>query len=171
MVHLYYGDGKGKTTAAEGLALRALGAGWKVVLVQFMKGRETSELHSFAGFTDIKIIRNRKDFGFYKNMSEEDKRQITLMHTQNLREAYSLVREGRCGLLVLDEITYPYRLGLVDKSLVEKLLEERPEGLELVLTGRSPDQIFFDGADYITQMRCIRHPYEKGIGAREGVEY
>lgn len=171
MIHLYCGDGKGKTTAAEGLCLRAAGAGIEVVFVQFMKGGLTSELHSFEKLTDIKVIRNRKDFGFYKNMSEEDKRQIRASHDANLKEACGLVAEGRCGLLVLDEITYPYRLGLVDRGLVEGLLNGKPEEMELVLTGRNPEQIFIDKADYITRMCCVRHPYEKGVGARRGIEY
>lgn len=171
MIHLYHGNGKGKTTAAIGLCIRALGAGKRVAFFQCMKGSETSEFTILKGLPGIKILRNKEDFGFYKSMDSDEKKQIKQMHNDNLECAISLVDTGQCDLLVMDEITYPLVWDLIEKQKVYRLLEQKTDDLEIVLTGRNPDERLIEYADYITEMRCVRHPHEKGIAARKGIEF
>lgn len=171
LIHVYCGDGKGKTTCALGLALRAAGAGMKVVIVQFLKGSETSELKSIAKIPNITLLRNTEDFGFTNTMTDKQLKAVKAMHNQNLIKVLDLVKNRECDLLVLDEITYVYKMNLADKSMISSLIKNKPDGLELVVTGRDPDKIFTDNADYITEMVSGRHPFEKGINARKGIEF
>lgn len=171
LIHVYCGDGKGKTTAAAGLALRAAGCGKKVLFVQFMKGNESGEITAMEQIRGIRIFRNKVNYGFYNKMSEEDKMHITKEHNDILQQVTESIERAECDILILDEITYPYQYNLIDKKAVEGIIKCKPPFMELVLTGRNPDQIFLEHADYITEMNCIRHPYEKGIAAREGIEY
>ena len=170
-IHVYMGDGKGKTTAAVGQCVRAAGAGLRVVFVQFMKGRKTSELNSLQRLENLKILRSEEDFGFYAQMSEGDRTEITRIHNRLIDEVTTLVNEGSCDLVVLDELTYPYEWNLIRRESVEELICHKPEQLELVITGRNPAPIMLEQADYITEMKMIRHPYEQGITAREGIEF
>ncbi|MDO5292991.1 MAG: cob(I)yrinic acid a,c-diamide adenosyltransferase [bacterium] len=171
MVHVYHGEGKGKTTAAMGLAVRSAGCGNRVVIVQFLKGSQTGELSILQRIPEIRVLRNKEDLGFVWTMSEEEKERTKCMHNDNLKKAMELVAEGNCDLLVLDELSAAYRRGLIEKDMVQRLLETRTEQLEIVITGRNPDALFIEHADYITEMRKERHPYEKGIPARRGVEF
>ncbi len=169
MIHLYTGNGKGKTTAAIGLAVRAAGYEKSVIFAQFMKGRDTGELHSLARLERVQICRSPKDFGFYSSMSDEDKCELTEIHNAILDRLLETARSESCGMIVLDEITYPVRWGLLDEAKLKALLV--CDGPELVLTGREPAEFLLEAADYITEMRCVRHPFEKGVPARRGVEY
>jgi cob(I)alamin adenosyltransferase len=169
MIHLYMGDGKGKTTAAIGLAVRAAGCGIPVIFSQFMKGNDTGELHSLEQLAQVKICRSPRNFGFYSAMSDEDKRALTGIHNAMLDSLCEAARAGSCGLIVLDEITYPVKWGLLDTDKLKELLV--CSGPELVLTGRDPADFLREAADYITEMRCVRHPFEKGVKARRGIEY
>lgn len=170
MIHLYTGDGKGKTTASVGLGIRAAGCGKKVFFTQFMKGNETGEIRILETLPQIRILRCSRKYPFFKGMSAEDKKQITQEHNEILREIIRALEQKECDMVVLDEITYPINYGLVEEQLVQKLLTFGRER-ELVLTGRNPAACLVEAADYLTEMKCLRHPYEKGIPAREGVEY
>lgn len=170
LIHVYCGDGKGKTTAAIGLAVRGAGSGMKVVLLQFLKGRPVSELAGLAMIPGIKVIRNCKDFGFYNTMTEQEKESITLLHNENLQTALDLVAKDKCDMLILDEIAAAYHYGLVDRAAVENLLRNKKPELELVLTGRNPDPLFLEKADYVSEIKKIKHPYDQNIGARKGIE-
>lgn len=166
MLQIYCGDGKGKTTAALGGAVRASGAGLRVCFTQFMKGAHTSELPALRALP-IKVRRCDRDYGFYKSMSEADKLAITRCHNALLEAAFS---EG-FEFIVLDEFCSAYRLGLLDRELAARLILENKEKAEIVLTGREPPEIFVENADYISEIMCRRHPYENGISAREGIEF
>lgn len=169
MIHLYMGDGKGKTTAAVGLAVRASGSGMQVLFSQFMKGNNTGEIHSLEMIPNIKILRSEKQYGFYRDLSEVEKLELTEVHNQIMDELLKTTYNGQVQMIILDEITYPARWNLVDVNKLKKLLQN--ESVEFVLTGRDPEGFMLDCADYITEMRKVRHPYEKGIKARVGVEY
>lgn len=169
MIHLYMGDGKGKTTAAVGLAVRASGSGMQVLFSQFMKGNNTGEIHSLEMIPNIKILRSEKQYGFYRDLSEVEKLELTEVHNQIMDELLKTAYNGQVQMIILDEITYPARWNLVDVNKLKKLLQN--ESVEFVLTGREPEGFMLDCADYITEMRKVRHPYEKGIKARVGVEY
>lgn len=171
MIHIYCGDGKGKTTAAVGLAVRAAGSGMPVHFVQFLKGADTSELHSLARIPEITVLRCDRDYGFSFRMNEAQKAQITACHNAMLHEAAERLAAGSTRLLVLDELFAAYRLELLDRSLAEALVRDFPETCELVLTGRDPADVFLEAADYISEIRAVRHPYSRGIPARRGIEY
>lgn len=171
LTHIYTGDGKGKTTAALGLALRFSSYGINVIIVQFGKGSYTGELTSLAKIPNIQILRNSRDFGFWFCMSESEKSMLRKENDSNLKSALLDVKRGGCSLLILDEVLSAYENGAVDRQLVDSLLENKPSELELVLTGRNAPQSFIDRADYVSEIKGLRHPYDKGIGAREGIEY
>lgn len=174
LIHLYHGDGKGKTSAATGLAIRAAGHGLKVIFLQFLKGAASGEILILNQLDHITVLRNSKDFGFISNMSKAEIIEITNMHNSNLKTALNIIygnTDSSCDVLILDEVCAAYRLKVVDRHLIDKLITDKPAHLELVLTGRQPDNIFTDNADYITEMYKERHPYDKNISARPGIEY
>jgi cob(I)alamin adenosyltransferase len=167
MIHIYTGDGKGKTTAAMGLAIRAAGRGKKVVIVQFMKGRDTGEIHSLDRIPGITILRYEQNYGFFHNASEEKRLKMINANNSNLKEAMSIP----CDLLVLDEVFSAYSLEAVDRTMIDDLVLGKPDKYELVLTGRDPPQHIIDAADYVSEIRKVKHPYDLGVKAREGIEY
>jgi cob(I)alamin adenosyltransferase len=170
-IHLYCGDGKGKTTAAVGLAVRAAGAGKRVLFVQFMKGRKSSELNSLKMLSHIEILRGEKAFPFYHQMTEAEKAEQTMLHNQLLAEIEKRFQEKKIEVLILDEVTYPYQWKLMDCEKLCAFFAMAKGKIEIVCTGRNPDAFFVNAADYITEMKCNRHPYEKGVAARKGIEY
>lgn len=166
LVHLYWGSGKGKTTAAMGLALRALGAGRRVVIVQFLKGAETGEVPLLRRL-GATVLRGKAGQKFVFQMDEEEKAETRRLQTENLRAALALPAD----LLILDEACAAWQLGMVDGELLRAAVEHKPAAQELVLTGREPADWMQAAADYSTEMNCRRHPYERGIAARKGVEF
>lgn len=171
LIHCCCGDGKGKTTSALGLALRFAGAGGKVCIVQFLKSSKSGELKILDKLDAITALRNEKDFGFVYQMTEEQKAQCRKMHNKNLETALALAYSGQCGMLILDELTYVYDMALIDKKRIEDLILHKPEPLELVITGRDPAPLFTDNANYISEIKAVKHPFDKGIPARPGIEY
>lgn len=199
MIQLYTGDGKGKTTAAVGQAVRAVGSGYRVMFCQFMKGGESGELEVLKGLPQVEIYRCEREFPFFNAMTDRDKEEITEIHNAIIRNIIrrldglnntgniSTNGSGAAGLMVvLDEITYPLNWGLIDVSLFKDLVgkvkvlyngrsgdsgEESLSRIELVLTGREPDRFILENADYITEMKKLRHPFDRGIQARKGIEY
>lgn len=173
MIHLYTGSGKGKTTAAVGLAVRAAGRDFRIIFAQFMKGNDTGELHVLKNIPLVTILRSEKNFGFYSQMSETDKGELTEIHNEILDRILNTVEEGGCDLVVLDEITYPVKWGLLDKEKLERLFALAGAGrfVEIVMTGRDAAEFLRERADYVTEMQALRHPYEKGVTARRGIEY
>jgi len=167
MIHVYYGNGKGKTTAALGLAIRAAGHGRSVVIVQFLKNSATGEEESLSKFSNIKILRGKVG-GFI--MTEEEKIETAIIHNCNLKSACDQVFGGFCGVLILDEGMDALRKGLLDEEMLRKLVFSCP-GIELVITGHQPVAWLIDAADYVTEMKKIKHPFDKGIAARPGIEY
>ena len=166
-LHIYCGNGKGKTTASLGLAMRAAGAGMKVCFVQFMKGGETAELDTLKLIPNISVHRCDKEYGFLWNMSDNEKAEITDTHNELLTTAFN----SGADLVVLDEFNFAYSSGLMDKVLAEKLILDNKASCEIVLTGRDPAEIFIQEADYVSEICCVKHPYEKGVTARKGIEY
>jgi len=167
MIHLYTGEGKGKTTAAMGLAIRAAGCGKKVVIVQFLKGRDTGELHSLGLIPNITVIRNSEAKAFFHTAPPEVRLKITEENNENLKAALAIPYD----LIVLDEICAAYELEAVDRKAVDDLLRGFNPEKELVLTGRNPPRHFCDAADYISEIHSIKHPFDRGVQAREGIEY
>ena len=169
LVHIYCGDGKGKTTAAIGLAVRCEVSGRRVLLLQFLKDGTSSEFASLCHVPGIKVIPQTRTFGFSWTLSDEEKVEARVYYSGLLEKAFQQC--AGVGLLVLDEALGACTAGMLDESRLLALLEARPRGLEAVLTGRDPSQALLDAADYVTEMRKIKHPYSRGIAAREGIEY
>ena len=167
MLHIYCGDGKGKTTAALGLSLRAAGSGMRVHFVQFLKGSETSELAMLARIPEITVLRCDRNYGFTFRMSDADKAALTACHNAMLRTIRERLPET--DLLVLDEFCAAYNQRLLDCSEAEQLIADCKA--ELVLTGRDPAERFLAAADYVSEIQAVKHPYTRGIPARRGIEY
>ena len=171
LLHIYCGDGKGKTTAALGLAVRAAGAGMRVHIIQLLKGADTSELSVIQSIPGITLERCDRNYGFVWNMTDEDKCGITACHNSLLEKGYSMVRSGEVDMLIIDEFNAAYRSGLLDRAAAEEFLTKKPGSAELVITGREPAQMFVDSADYVSEIKCVKHPYTQGLSARRGIEY
>ena len=171
MLQISCGDGKGKTTAALGLAIRAAGSGMQVHFVQFLKGSPTSELEILKKIPEITVLRCDRDYGFTFQMNDEDKKKLTDRHNAMLSEAMDRVYQGKTNLLVLDEFFAAYNCKLFDRELANRLVFGIQNRTELILTGRDPEQKFLDVADYVSEIKSIKHPYEHGISARVGIEY
>ena len=170
MIHIYTGDGKGKTTAAVGLAVRALGHGLNVVFVQFLKGGETGEVSSLEDL-GAEVIRSPHRHGFWWTLGDREKEVVRNEHNRILRTVLDLCHSGRPPeLLVLDEFTYVYNGDMADPQLCAQLLQAIGKKTELVITGRDPGPLAAR-ADYLTEMKAVQHPFDRGIAARKGVEY
>lgn len=166
LLHLYWGDGKGKTTAAMGLALRALGSGKRVVIVQFLKGGKSGEIPLLEQL-GAKIYRGKAGQKFVFQMDDAEKAATRELQNANLRAA----QQEPADLLILDEAGSAWELDVVDKELLKAVVLERPAEQECVLTAHGAPDWMLEAADYSTEMKCHRHPYQKGIAAREGIEY
>lgn len=173
LVHVYTGNGKGKTTSALGLCFRALGRGFEVYFIQFMKGdAEYGEIRSAGKYSRMHIRQfGRKAFVEKGNPSEEDLR-LAKVGLEYAREIMgSLADEGKGVVMVLDELNVALDFELVKTEDVVRLVQEKPKELELIITGRGARPEIVELADYVTEMREIKHPYRKGTMAREGIEY
>lgn len=171
LVHFYYGDGKGKTTAALGLALRALGYAKKVVLVQFLKNTPCGELEALARFDNMTVLRGKAGAHFTFAMTESERAQTKAIHEENFALAMERVQAGKCDLLILDEVTDALQTGLLNENLLRELVLKKPDGLEIVLTGHAAVDWLIQAADYVTEMKKHKHPFDCGVHAREGVEF
>ena len=168
MIHLYYGDGKGKTTAAAGLALRAAGSGRRVIFSQFLKGRRSGEIESFLQVT---VLRGdfREKFTF--EMNERELKEEAEKSSDLLEEAFAQADSEKADLLVLDEVVSAAERKMISGERLRILIERHRERFEIVLTGRSPSDWMVEAADYVTKMKKIKHPYDSGAAARLGIEY
>ncbi|MBN1540441.1 MAG: cob(I)yrinic acid a,c-diamide adenosyltransferase [Candidatus Thermoplasmatota archaeon] len=167
-LQVYTGDGKGKTTAALGLCLRAVGSGLKVRFIQFMKGRRYSEIDALEGINGFTLTQHGRD----EFVSKDNPEQIDIeLAGEGLKAAREAVLSGEYDLVVLDEINVAVDFGLVPLEDVLKLMRQKPEHVELVLTGRYAPQEFLDMADLVTEMREVKHFYLKGVEARKGIEF
>ena len=170
LIHIYCGDGKGKSTAAAGLALRSAGAGGKVVFSQFLKDGCSSEIGLLKGVDNIEVFVCCKPHGFVFSMTEAEREETRCDFSELFDNAVSCAEQG-ADLLVLDEIISSCNLDIVCRKKVIEFLKSKPQKLEVVLTGRDPSEELLEIADYVTEMKKIKHPYDKGTKARKGIEY
>lgn len=167
MLHLYCGNGKGKTTAAMGLALRAAGRGKRVVIAQFLKGADSGERFALAQLPQVTLLPVPDTVKFSFRMTEEERRAEARRY-QDLLEQIRREAPG-CFLLVLDEACAAVNTGLLPLEDLLSCLDSLE--CEVVLTGRDPAPQLAERADYITSMEAVRHPFEQGISARKGIEF
>lgn len=170
LIHIYEGDGKGKTTAAVGLCIRFAGTGGKVLFTQFLKRNDSGELSILEQIENICLLRCEKNFGFTFRMTPEQKQEAAGYYNAHLEKALKEAMEKHVGLLVLDEVLDAYNSDMIKHEVLLKFLQEKPQELEVVLTGRNPAEELLELADYVTYMEKKKHPYDEGIGARKGIE-
>lgn len=170
LVQVYTGNGKGKSTAAFGLALRAAGAGMRVVIIQFMKkGEWYGEIASFQLLPNISI----HSYGggkFLKKGVPPDVENLALAAAA-MAKAREAMADENVDMLILDELNNAVYFDLVSEEDALRLIDERPARQELVITGRNATPAIIDAADLVTEMREIKHPYQQGVQARKGIEY
>lgn len=170
LIHIYCGDGKGKTTAAIGLAVRCSGHGNHVLLVQFLKSRPTGELKSLALLPNIEIMRGKETKKFTFQMNIEEKAQVKSEHLALFAKVKQKCFNEQIDLLILDEVIGACNTGVFDQDILVDFLKVKPAELEVVLTGRNPAAELVELADYVSEICKRKHPYEKGIAARTGIE-
>lgn len=171
MLHIYHGDGKGKTTAAMGLALRMIGTGNKVFIVQFLKGRPSGEIQSLLKMDRVTVLRGRPDTKFTFQMSAAEMDSVRELHNRQLQLAFSAAAQGSADLIVLDEALDAIATGTLEEGMLLELILQNKEKTEIVLTGRNLSAQVLAAADYVTHMKKEKHPYDLGMQARKGIEY
>jgi len=166
LVQVYTGDGKGKTTAAIGQAIRALGRGYQVCFIQFFKEHNSGEVKILKNFPNLKLLH---PLPFYPTKKNRDflKKKIERI----LLEISKIIKSKTYDLVILDEINIALRNELLKEGDILDLLKNKPRSLELILTGRGATKEIIKMADLVTEMKEIKHPLKKGIKAREGIEY
>ncbi|MEE8596601.1 MAG: cob(I)yrinic acid a,c-diamide adenosyltransferase [bacterium] len=169
MIQIYTGNGKGKTTAALGLGLRAVGHGLKVIMIQFMKGEiNYGELEAVKHLPDFKIEQyGRPDF---VNPESPDKEDIRLAE-QALKRAAKVIKNKEFDIVILDEINVAVSFGLIKAEKVIELIKNTSKKTELILTGRYMPEEFIKYADLISEVRDVKHHFQAGVPARKGIEY
>ena len=169
MVHVYCGDGKGKTTAAMGLALRMAGAGKRVLIGQFFKDGSSGEIRVLQTVPGVETLHCKTVPGRYARMTEAQRETARQDYSRYLLELLEKGREK--DLLVLDEVISALNRGIVPMEPVVEFLKTWGQEKEIVLTGRNPSQTLLECADYVTEMKKQKHPFDRGIRARKGVEF
>jgi cob(I)alamin adenosyltransferase len=173
LIHIYIGDGKGKTTAAIGLSVRTKGRKNRVIFSQFLKGEDTGELISLSTL-NIKIIRQKHNFGFTFKMDENTKKSCKEEQRRILKDVESEISQWgeitQGDIVIFDEVLGALETDMLDDKEFHKFIEKKDPKLELVLTGRNCPGWLLEIADYVTEMKKIKHPYDKGIKARIGIE-
>lgn len=173
MVHLYIGSGKGKTTAAAGLTIRALGQDLKVLFAQFLKNTETGEKKFLQAFPDKLLFFRpvQRHSAFLWNMTIDELKQTKEDIELGWESLKKQIQAGLWDLIVLDEILDCIPNHLLEEKDILKAITERPPKVEIVCTGRGASQAFYDIADYISMIDAVKHPFNQGMQARRGIEF
>lgn len=171
LIHIYCGDGKGKTTAAMGLGMRAAGNEMKVLLTQFLKSNKTGELNSIEKLREYyHFVPGVPVNKFSWNMTEEEKENAKIEHTKRFKEIIMKAKDENYDLLILDEIIATVNLNFIPLELVVDFLKNKPQELEVVMTGRDPKDELIELANYVSEIKAIKHPFNEGIPGRKGIE-
>lgn len=170
-VHIYCGDGKGKTTAAIGLAVRAAGRGKKVLIVRFLKTDDSGEVPALRCIPGITVLPCDRAFGFVSRMTPAVREEAAGYYCRRFETACRMAVEESYDLLILDEMMASCKYQMVPEKAVADFLRQRPPELEVVLTGREPSGQLLACADYVSEIRMEKHPFTRGVAAREGIEY
>lgn len=166
-VHIYTGDGKGKTTAAIGLSIRAIGCGMKVFIAQFIKGMKYSEIKILERLSDDITV---KQYGRGCFIKGKPKEEDVIAAREGLSDAKRHMLSKAYDIVILDEINVADYFGLIETEEIIEFVKQKPVDVELVLTGRRADERLIELADLVTEMKEVKHYYSKGIAAREGIE-
>ena len=172
MLYIFTGNGKGKTTAALGAAVRAVGEGKRVLMVQFIKGpwKSGEDDIEIKGTGEFRLVKKGRGFvGIWGDTLPREEHEKAA--EEALEYAKSEIISGKWDIVILDEVNNAVSLNLIPKEKVLELLTLTPETLHLIFTGRDAPQEFIDRADLVTEMKDIKHPYEKGVKGKRGLEY
>jgi cob(I)alamin adenosyltransferase len=172
LIQVYCGEGKGKTTAAIGLGVRAIGSHLKVIMIQFLKNDDTGECRTLKRLEpQFKVFHFEKHRDFTWNLSDEEKEDLKIDIQTALKFARKVMDTGECDVLILDEILGAIAENLVPEEDVLALLTDKAQEIEIVLTGRKVPERLAALADYISEIHPNKHPMDKGIAARQGIEF
>ena len=168
-IHIYYGDGKGKTTAAVGLAVRAAGSGLKVLFFQFLKDNSSNERKILEALPGVTCLPGREPVKFVSKMNGDERIEFRHYNNKALDEIIKFC--GPFDMLILDEALCALNLEVLSEEKLISFIQHKPRGLEIVMTGpRLPDNLL-EMADYVTEVRKVKHQFDLGRTAREGIEY
>lgn len=170
LVHIYCGDGKGKTSSAMGLALRAAGRGLKVVVLRLMKDANSGELVSLAKLPGLTVIPVPEKLKFVFKMTQEEKDGYKALVSSMFSAACEAVESNNADVLIIDEACSAVQTGMLDLRRLVEFIKNRPEGLEVVLTGRNPPEELIELADYVSEIRKVKHPFDNNTPPRTGIE-
>lgn len=171
MLHIKCGDGVGKTTSAVGQAVRMLGYNKKVIFVQFMKDGLSGEIKLLKNNSNIYVLHPTGPIKFIWNMTDSEKSDLKDIHTNLIKETEKILKSEYISMVIFDEFNSANELNLLDKDYAYKLICEYKYKTEIILTGRNPEEKYVEISDYISEINCIKHPFESGVNARKGIEY
>jgi len=168
LVQVYTGPGKGKTTAALGLGMRAAGHGYRVYMIQFLKSAKR-----YGEYKSIKKIKNFKikSYGLKEFATPNTAKEYKRLSKNALKHAIKMIQSEKYDIVILDEINFAATLGYIKLEDVIQLIEQKPKSVEIVLTGRYASKKIIEKADLVSVIKEIKHPYQKGVKARKGIEY
>ncbi|MGN1267778.1 MAG: cob(I)yrinic acid a,c-diamide adenosyltransferase [Dorea sp.] len=168
-IHVYYGYGKGKTTAAVGQIVRAAGAGLNVLMFQFMKDNSSSERNILEQLPNVTCLPGKEFAKFYQQLNSDEKASLKRYNTKALDEIVKFC--SPFDVLFLDEILCAVQYNLLSEDKLISFLQHKPRGLEIIMTGHEVSDRVIENADYVTEMRKLKHPFDQGTSAREGIEF
>lgn len=171
MIHIYYGDGKGKTTAAVGLAVRAAGCGLRVLFVQFLKTDSSGERSVLGKLDNVTLTNCPLNLKFTFDMTDAEKHRTAVLYRNIFERSAATALSDRYDMIVLDEIFDVINEGMLTEAQVYEFITNAPKSIEIVMTGHNPSQRFLAEADYITEMKKHKHPFDSGMTARKGIEF
>lgn len=171
MIHIYFGDGKGKTTAAAGLSVRAAGSKMKVMFVQFLKTEFSGERSALEKLDNVSLTACPKELKFTFEMDEQEKQQAAAMFRSLFDHSVATALSQRYDMIVLDEVFDVINEGMLSESDVFEFIANAPSSMEIVMTGHNPSERFINTADYVTEFKKIKHPYDRGVTGRIGIEF
>ena len=171
MLQIYYGNGKGKTTATVGIAVRAAGAGMNVIFMQFLKDGTSSEISILNKLENITVTACKSCDSFLYSMNDEQKKTVRSQHDEMLKTACTELKSGTVDMVILDEAIDAYDMGMLCREAVERMIDEYADSAEIIMTGHSLPEFFIEKAGYITETTAVKHPFNDGISARKGIEY
>lgn len=170
LVHIYCGEGKGKTTCSVGLTVRACGYGLRVLFMQFLKPGTSSELKILRELPGIEVFNTTPTKKFSFQMTEEEKQETRDNNAREFAQVVEKVTKEHYDMLVMDECLGAIEAGLLDEQVIIDFLKNRPAQMEVVVTGRYPSEELTELADYVSRIDKVKHPYDQGIPARAGIE-
>ena len=170
LIHIYCGNGKGKTTAGMGLCVRAAGAGARIVICQFMKDNSSSERKILGNIDNITLMSSPEKVKFSFRMTDEEKAEQRAWYARLLEKAGQTALKEHAKVLFLDEAVYCVGAGLLSEDVLLEFLRNKPSDLEVILTGQNPGERLVEIADYVSEIKKVKHPFDRNIRARKGIE-